>query len=113
MCVRVCMCVCVLVHTNFKCANQTLHMISACLHASTFLHVLIQLNALCPCRYKTQAALTERKRTRTLFLLMDVMQFFDLYHDGKLDIAIDVSKLTPDSSALKTQMNHIISREHF
>lgn len=43
-------------------------------------------------RYKTQAALTERKRTRTLFLLMDVMQFFDLYHDGKLDIAIDIMK---------------------
>ena len=44
-------------------------------------------------RYKTQNISADKKKTQTLFLLMDLMQFFDLYHEGKLDIALDVSLL--------------------
>lgn len=42
-------------------------------------------------RYKTQSHVARRDRAETFFLLMDLMQFFDLYHEGKLDVAFDVS----------------------
>lgn len=38
--------------------------------------------------------MARRERAQTFFLLMDLMQFFDLYHEGKLDVAFDVSPPT-------------------
>lgn len=39
--------------------------------------------------------MARRERAQTFFLLMDLMQFFDLYHEGKLDVAFDVSPSPP------------------
>ncbi|XP_020602897.1 nuclear pore complex protein Nup93-like [Orbicella faveolata] len=41
-------------------------------------------------RYRTLGHTASQSRTSTFFLLLDLMQFFDLYHAGQLDTALDV-----------------------
>ena len=43
-------------------------------------------------RYKTQGEGIGRQLSQTFFLLLDIMQFFDHYHNKRIDIAIDVSQ---------------------
>ena len=45
----------------------------------------------CFFRYRTLGHTASQSRTNTFFLLLDLMQFFDLYHAGQLDTALDVS----------------------
>lgn len=42
-------------------------------------------------RYRTLGYTASQSRISTFFLLLDLMQFFDLYHAGQLDTALDVS----------------------
>ena len=60
--------------------------------------VLIDIMNLChevyisfPFRYRTLGHTASQSRISTFFLLLDLMQFFDLYHAGQLDTALDVS----------------------
>ena len=55
------------------------------------------LFCLCVCvcfflfRYRTLGHTASQSRISTFYLLLDLMQFFDLYHAGQLDTALDVS----------------------
>ena len=42
-------------------------------------------------RYRTLGHTASQSRISTFFLLLDLMQFFDLYHAGQLHTALDVS----------------------
>lgn len=42
-------------------------------------------------RYRTLGHSASQSRISTFFLLLDLMQFFDLYHAGQQDTALDVS----------------------
>lgn len=42
-------------------------------------------------RYRTSGHSASQSRIGTFFLLLDLMQFFDLYHAGQHDTALDVS----------------------
>ena len=60
--------------------------------------VIIDIMNLChevhisfPFRYRTLGHTASQSRISTFFLLLDLMQFFDLYHAGQLDTALDVS----------------------
>lgn len=44
-------------------------------------------------RYRTLGHTASQSRISTFFLLLDLMQFFDLYHAGQLDTALDVSSI--------------------
>jgi len=53
-------------------------------------------------RYKMSGVVTGRDSTNTLFLLLDLATFFDLYHNGKLSECLDTLvrvKLLPMSSS--------------
>ena len=43
-------------------------------------------------RYKTNPLPARKQHSQTFFLLMDLMQFFDLYHEGKMDDAFEVRR---------------------
>ena len=42
-------------------------------------------------RYKTRGHNGSRSRSSTFYLLIDLMYFFDLYHEQQFDTALDVS----------------------
>ena len=42
-------------------------------------------------RYGTLGHNASQSRISTFYLLLDLMQFFDVYHAGQLDAALDVS----------------------
>ena len=42
-------------------------------------------------RYRALGHTASQSRISTFFLLLDLMHFFDLYHAGQLDFALDVS----------------------
>ena len=44
-----------------------------------------------PSRYRTLGHTASQSRISTFYLLLDLMQFFDLFHAGQLDTAFDVS----------------------
>lgn len=44
-----------------------------------------------PFRYRTLGHTASQSRISTFYLLLDLMQFFDLCHAGQLDMALDVS----------------------
>lgn len=44
-------------------------------------------------RYRNQGHSAGRQLSQTFFLLLDIMQFFDHYHNKRIDIALDVSGL--------------------
>ena len=43
-------------------------------------------------RYKAQGAESNLTNAKTFFLLLDLLTFFDCFHDGKMDEALKVSK---------------------
>ena len=42
------------------------------------------------CRYKKRGCNVERQLSHALFLLLDLMHFFDHYHGKRIDVALDV-----------------------
>lgn len=42
-------------------------------------------------RYRTLGHTASQSRISTFYLLLDLMQFFDLFHAGQFDTAFDVS----------------------
>jgi len=51
-------------------------------------------------RYRLLCHNASQSRIGTFFLLLDLMQFFDLYHANQLDTALDVSEHTSNDIAV-------------